>query len=488
MKDPVPSSGRTPDSNRPVRTKIRAVCTACLLLLLLGGATEPVSAQEPKIAVDLDHAAFAYGDSTSLLELYFAFGARTLPFSPDSSGYYASVPIRAQLAPEGDPSRPVWADSVDLRFSVADTAALQSEQMFLHQLRVSVAPGTYVLTVEPLTESPAARSMRSFERDVSVPDFAAGTDPRFSDVSLASRIDQSTNQSSPFYKNGLLIRPNPRRVYGPGLNRLYYYTELYRPGSPAAVDDQYRFRSYIAREDRGAPVQGLERTVARDVRSPDVLVGRFDVSTLPSGSYRLYTELRDGNDSVAVTQERKFFIYNPDQPGGMERPAEGPEVSPRYRSMDEQMVDAAVGAVGEIASDGERELIQQLEGLQEKKVFLTRFWNRRDQTPQTAANEREDAFYRNLRVVREQYGTPFSEPWETDRGRVMLEYGRPDQIDPHLHERETRPYTVWQYDHVEGDGQVMFIFIDREGFGEFDLVHSTATGEVKNPDWRRLIQ
>ncbi len=467
---------------------LRALCAAALLLLFLSVSASQLHAQASDVAVDLDHAAFAYTDSTSLLELYFAFAPGTLPFKGDSSGYRAMVPVDLRLTPEETDSEPVWSDSLRLRFTVADTAALEAGQMFLHQLRVSVPPGSYSLTVEHLETEPSDAAVRSIQRTVSVPDFSSQSRPQFSNVSLASRIHRSKNQSSLFYKNGLLIRPNPRLVYGPGLNRLYYYVELYRPDSAPGVEDHYRFRSYVTPADQSEPIDSLERTVERSVRSPDVLVGRFNVSSLPSGSYELHAELRDGNDSAAAAQARTFYIYNPDQPREAAPVDERPEVSARHRAMDEAMVNAAVGAVTEIASDAERDIIDRLESVQEKRAFLTRFWARRDDTPRTAANERENQFYKDLRLVRKQYGTPFAEPWETDRGRVILQYGRPDQIDPHLHERETRPYVVWHYDHVEGDGQVRFVFIDTEGFGEFDLVHSTATGEVRNPEWRRLIQ
>jgi GWxTD domain-containing protein len=476
----------------PIRTigmRLRAtLCVTGALFLLLNVRADRIYAQSPEVAVDLDHAAFAYTDSTTLVELYFAFGAQTLPFEPDSAGYRASIPVQVRLAPAETPAGPLWSDSLILQFSVADTAEIQSGQMFLHQLRSAVPPGRYLLTVDRPENSSDAPTMRSFERPVTVPNFDAMEEPQFSDLSLASRINRSRNQDSPFYKNGLLVRPNPRLVYGPGLDRLFYYVELYRPGSAGGVDDQYEFRSYVTPVDEQDFLDGLERIVDRPVRSPDVLVGSFDVSTLPSGSYELHAELRTGNDDVAAEQKRKFYVYNPDQPRGFVPPSDRREISSRYEQMDEQMVEVAVRAVGAIASDAEREIIAGLDNIQEKREFLTRFWARRDGTPRSTANLEEARFYENLQVVREQFGTPFSEPWETDRGRVMLQYGAPDRIAPYLHQRETRPYVIWQYDHIPGDGEAVFIFIDREGFGAFRLAHSTATGEVKNPDWRRLIR
>jgi hypothetical protein len=32
------------------------------------------------------------------------------------------------------------------------------------------------------------------------------------------------------------------------------------------------------------------------------------------------------------------------------------------------------------------------------------------------------------------------------------------------------------------------VFIDRSGFGEYVLVHSTKRGEIRDDEWKRLLQ
>jgi hypothetical protein len=46
---------------------------------------------------------------------------------------------------------------------------------------------------------------------------------------------------------------------------------------------------------------------------------------------------------------------------------------------------------------------------------------------------------------------------------------------------------MWYYDNLAGQGQVYFLFIDESGFGEYNMVHSTARGERRDPKWEEQI-
>ncbi|MCW8824752.1 MAG: GWxTD domain-containing protein, partial [Ignavibacteriaceae bacterium] len=77
------------------------------------------------------------------------------------------------------------------------------------------------------------------------------------------------------------------------------------------------------------------------------------------------------------------------------------------------------------------------------------------------------------------------EGWKTDRGRVFLVYGEPSEIDRHPNETDTRPYVIWIYESIEGG--VLFVFGDLTGFSDYQLLHSTKRGELRDDSWRRRI-
>ncbi|NUO82869.1 hypothetical protein HUU05_22585, partial [candidate division KSB1 bacterium] len=50
----------------------------------------------------------------------------------------------------------------------------------------------------------------------------------------------------------------------------------------------------------------------------------------------------------------------------------------------------------------------------------------------------------------------------------------------------SKAHETWRY--LLLDGGVEFIFVDRSGYSDFELVHSTKRGELKDYDWERFLQ
>jgi hypothetical protein len=64
-------------------------------------------------------------------------------------------------------------------------------------------------------------------------------------------------------------------------------------------------------------------------------------------------------------------------------------------------------------------------------------------------------------------------------------YGEPTEIERYPNQIESRPYEIWSYDSLEGG--VVFIFADLTGFSDYQLVHSTKRGELRDDNWQRRI-
>ena len=458
------------------------------VLLLIWGSTHAAQAQRTlPVRVDLDYAAFAYGEEEALLETYLAFEARSLSFQKSEGGYRARLPAYLRLVPRQEPSSaPVWADSLQLSFSVPDTTSLQEGHHFIHQVRATVPPGSYELVVEIPSEEGSRREMM-VRRQVQVPDFA--DEASLSDVVLASSIRQGGSRQNPFYKNGLTIRPNPRRLYGTARSQLFYYAEAYNAPELAGEDDQYAVHAYVSRANQSQPVSDLlTRQTKREARSPDVLVGSFDVGELPSGSYALHLALLNEQGEAVSEKARSFYVYSPGVEGvtSPRAAASSFETSP-YASMPEGEVEKELEQIRLLATAQEERRLGRLSTLDEKRRFLRQFWQKRDPDPVTPLNEYRRDFKQRVHFTNQRYGNNFSEGWETDRGYVLLKYGLPVDIQPHRYEQGMMPYEIWRYENIPGEGQATFVFADRDGFGRFELLHSTVDGERHMPDWRQRI-
>jgi hypothetical protein len=76
--------------------------------------------------------------------------------------------------------------------------------------------------------------------------------------------------------------------------------------------------------------------------------------------------------------------------------------------------------------------------------------------------------------------------WESDRGRVLIKYGQPSEIQYYPNVAEFKEFQAWSYDNIENG--VVFIFGVLGAFGNLQLIHSSKTGELHNDFWFDLLK
>ncbi|MEM1094184.1 MAG: GWxTD domain-containing protein [Bacteroidota bacterium] len=462
-----------------------------LVIALLALCVNPKS-QAQAIQVDMDHATFAYDESEALLEVYLAFEAEKLNFQPQGDGFAAMLPFeiavqRGTTAELAVQEAPVWRDSTSLSFVVPDTSQINPGQYFLHQLRTTVPPGEYEVSLTIPGDPVLGRAEVELKRDVLVADYAQQDQASLSDVTFAGLIEQSEDRESPFYKNGLLVRPNANQLYGLGMPRLFYYLEAYNTESISS-DGPYTLFTYLAEANRPQPMEGFQKRTQRQPRSTDVIVGSFNIGALPSGSYFLRVVMLNASNESVVEQSRKFFVFNPQVQREQVASAETSFESSVYAAMPQDRVDAQFEYIEYIASAPERKRLKGIRDLDEKRRFLMNFWSLRDPNPNTPVNEFEEEYLQRVQFANERYTQQGRAGWKSDRGRVMLTYGMPTDMQSRLYNRGTLPHEVWTYNNIPGEGQSIFVFIDEDGFGRFDLIHSSVTGEIQEFNWQNRVR
>ncbi|TNF26811.1 MAG: GWxTD domain-containing protein, partial [Bacteroidetes bacterium] len=120
------------------------------------------------------------------------------------------------------------------------------------------------------------------------------------------------------------------------------------------------------------------------------------------------------------------------------------------------------------------------------KKFMYYFWKTRNpENPEQAWNN----YWQEVEKVNAAYSTNMKKGYDTDRGRVYLQYGAPNTISPNYFEPNTYPYEIWHYyvlrDHLTADqSNRKFIFAQvDQGTKEFLLIHSDAKNEITNIRW-----
>jgi GWxTD domain-containing protein len=136
-----------------------------------------------------------------------------------------------------------------------------------------------------------------------------------------------------------------------------------------------------------------------------------------------------------------------------------------------------------IITDKERADFKALQSDAERERFIAEFWERRDPTPGTAKNEFKEEHYRRIEFVNRRFSKEGITGWKTDRGRIYIEYGPPDEIDshpsggPYTRPAEeggtqvvTYPFEMWRYRHLDGIGDnIILEFVDKDKTGRFRM-------------------
>lgn len=117
----------------------------------------------------------------------------------------------------------------------------------------------------------------------------------------------------------------------------------------------------------------------------------------------------------------------------------------------------------------EREAFLRLNTDEEREHSVEQFWERRDPTPGTSGNEFREEHYRRIAYVNDRYGSPSQAGWGTDRGKIYIMYGPPDEIEAHPSGRAgSSPFELWFYKDLEEIGKrVMVEFVDAYRNGEY---------------------
>ena len=138
--------------------------------------------------------------------------------------------------------------------------------------------------------------------------------------------------------------------------------------------------------------------------------------------------------------------------------------------------------VAYIITDEERSAFKRLQTDEEREQFIEQFWLRRDPTPDTFENEFREEHYRRIAYANEHYASGIP-GWKTDRGRIYITFGPPDEIESHpsggTYERppeegggttSTYPFEQWRYRYIEDIGNNIIIeFVDPTMSGEYRM-------------------
>src|SRR6185295_16236830 len=83
-----------------------------------------------------------------------------------------------------------------------------------------------------------------------------------------------------------------------------------------------------------------------------------------------------------------------------------------------------------IITEDEKKAFKSLKTDEERDSFIDYFWRLRDRDPDTPENEYKEEYQQRLQYANERFAS--GKPgWMTDRGRMYIRFGKPDEIESH---------------------------------------------------------
>jgi len=455
--------------------------TSLKLFILLSMVSAVWSQQKLPLSFRYDVAQFAGKEGFLYVELYYSFDVSALKYLDQGAAKEGEAVVTVLIKSSVSDSvvaRQGWR----LPFSVSDSTMLLQSRVYSDIFGFLLKPDLYRVYL-------VAADFNDLENKDSL-SFLLNIKPidqdkvALSDVQLASSIipmeKDSTNR---FYKNSYEVKSNPSRLFGAHQPVLFYYLEAYNLKTKQS--ETYLTKAVVTNAV-GKEVTSQAKTKRR-ANNSIVEVGMIKVNTLRTGTYTFTYSIIDSSDQSVISSSERFSVYNPSLPmDTLVNPNSLNIDATEYATMSESEIDREFERSKYIAMKTELDQYKQLKGIEAKRKALFEFWAKRDDDLATPQNEKKTEYFNRVAVADAQYKTGFRDGWKTDRGRVYIVYGPPDEVERHVNEINVKPYEVWLYHSIQGG--VQFVFGDRTGFSDYILLHSTHRSEMHDENWMRQIE
>jgi len=432
--------------------------------------------------IDFDYSVFLRDDG-GLLELYYSFfkvlDKDKVLSSSKNEKTEGSLDVKIQNASTNElVVNKNWQFNYDINGNSED-----SHKAVSGVLKYFLAEGKYNCTLVGKSEITSTKS-DSFRFDINVEKLSKNG-VAISGIEIASSISQfSQDTTSIFYKNTLEVIPNPSLIYGDALPALYYYAEIYNldkivEGSKVQVELNLlnAYQEIVYKKSKRISTKN----------SSIVEQGALKVNSYPTGAYSFLIAVVDNNDNTLNRSSKKIFLYNPSVVDTTVRNfAERKYTGSEFALLTGQELDDYFEISGFIATTDEKGQWEKIINDQGKMDFLFNFWLIRDPSPESVLNEAKVEYFNRVFIADKNFKSiSKSRGSLTERGRVLLTYGHPSDVERHPNDTEKKPYEIWFYDEIEGG--VIFVFADFYGYSDYRLIHSTKRNEVKDTYWEQTI-
>lgn len=482
------------EQERANMTLHRAKATLSLFMILLpfllqsqGGDRKDrfgeKTSDERVINAYYDQAVFKHPDKGPYLETYISIDGSSIHYKDGDNGLKRPKVQVTVIIQRGD-------SVVDYDKTVTKGPALEEDgevRNLVDVKRFLLDTGIYKIRAD--LKDLNADSVRTF----TIRSTVKAKDPeqdslRFSGIELIESHQKSSEQNA-YTKSGLRLIPYVVNVFPEQMNKLSFYAELYNTQKRFADTTRFALRYYLYDRKRQELLENYHGVTVRKPNEVTPLFRSWNIEELPAGNYDLVLEARANGNQLMTRSSTLIQRDGPEEEKKERLLAKSIEKTFVRNMNSRDSLRMYLKSMRPIADRVEEGIITDqvdVMDLETLKRFFYGFWHERNE------EKPGKEWYEYKRVVdltNRKYSTISKKGYDTERGRVMLQYGRPDRIVQRHNKAHSYPYEIWQYYEIGKYTNKRFVFYNSDlAGGEYSLLHSDMPGEMKNRRWKRDLQ
>ena len=406
-----------------------------------------------------------YDNDKSFVELYFmlprfAMQRYELPNGDQQGQFLLAVNIY-----QGEEN--VYAKTITVDDVVTKGDTVRSNDYIPELLSLHLLPGKYDMKTMVKDTYSGKISQRNDVLNIQQYDMSV---LQLSDIEIASYA-ANTRYKNKFTKLGVYdIVPLANPEFDQYMGTFFTYVEIYK----LTEGEKYTFQSSLVNLN-GETILENDKVESIAPAMYDIVIDYMDIKHVPAGIYDYHIVVKD--ESSGETAEAWKHIY-------MIREAEMDlYMFDEYALYDEHDLDSIFTILKPLMTQNEINTFKKsyLDG---KRHVMIEFWKKRDPDQSTGINEYYIDIMAKINYAYQTY-TYLNKGPTSDRGRILLKYGYPTEVQRQDIGGYTKDHEIWLYEGMRGD--VKFVFCDTRGRGLYELIHSNMEGEIYNANWKEIL-
>ncbi|HNQ59051.1 MAG TPA: GWxTD domain-containing protein [Bacteroidales bacterium] len=463
-----------------------------IVLLLI---TVSYSTFAKKLQASLNYATFYSPVDGPYIETYFSVNGNSVVFAWNENGLFRAT-IEIAMIFRQDEKIVNFKKYELLSPEIRDTTSVAVD--FIDQQRIPLPVGKYDFELSITDKN---NRKESYVHHIPIEIYYSDTSLVISGIQLVESYNKSEKESI-LNKNGYELVPKVSTFFSSDQNKLIFYAEIYNAVEIFGEGQKFLVRTYISNYESGFHFNQFSKVKRMDAENVNVVFNEFNITRLPSGNFNLVIEARDRQNRLVSINTLFFQRSNPGYiPDLTDIDSLSLRKSFASHIKNPDTLREYIKCLRPIAADYEKFFIDK--GMKDAPVevmqsYLYSFWKNRSETDPEGAFK---AYLEEVAKVQTLFGTSYLRGYNTDRGRIFLQYGPPDVINDYpfdaglistLSDNEINkdvggsvPYQIWHYYQIKDQRNKFFVFYNPHLIpNNYQLLHSDVKGEIYNPVWQ----